>query len=119
MFKIEVNYRSTPEILAVANAAIASNTDQFAKRLTAARKSGTRPALVPCEDAQQQAAFVAQRIADSYEEGVPLREIAVLYRSHFHVLELQLELTRRNIPFVITSGIRFLNRPTSRTFPLG
>jgi DNA helicase-2/ATP-dependent DNA helicase PcrA len=110
VFKIEVNYRSTPEILAVANAAIASNTDQFAKRLTAARKPGTRPGLVPCEDAQQQAAFVAQRIADSYEEGIPLREIAVLYRSHFHALELQLELTRRNIPFVITSGIRFFEQ---------
>lgn len=110
VFKIEVNYRSTPEILAVANAAIASNREQFAKRLTACRPSGVRPALVPCEDAQQQAGFVAQRIAELYEEGVPLRDMAVLYRSHFHAMELQLELTRRNIPFLITSGLRFFEQ---------
>lgn len=110
IYKIEVNYRSTPEILAVANAAIAANTDQFAKRLTAARKPGLKPAVVPCEDTQQQAGFVAQRIGELHEEGVSLREIAVLYRSHFHALELQLEFTRRNVPFVITSGIRFFEQ---------
>ncbi len=110
VYKIEVNYRSTPEILAVANAAIAANTDQFAKRLTAARKPGPKPAVVPCEDGHQQAAFVCQRIAELHEEGVSLREIAVLYRSHFHALEVQLELTRNNIPFVITSGIRFFEQ---------
>lgn len=110
IYKIEVNYRSTPEILSVANAAIAPNTNQFRKELVAAKKSGLKPALVVCGDANQQAAFVAQRVLELREEGRELREMAVLYRSHFHALELQLELTRRNIPFSITSGIRFFEQ---------
>lgn len=110
VYKIEVNYRSTPEILSVANAAIAPNTNQFAKELTAAKKSGAKPVLVTCQDANQQAAFVAQRVLELREEGRDLNEMAVLYRSHFHALELQLELTRRNIPFSITSGIRFFEQ---------
>ena len=109
-YKIEVNYRSTPEILAVANAAIAANTQQFAKQLTPARKSSVKPVLIPCGDPAEQAAFVAQRILELRDEGVGLNHQAVLYRSHFHALELQLELTRRNIPFTITSGIRFFEQ---------
>ena len=110
VFKIETNYRSTPEILKVANAAIAANRDQFTKILTPARKSGLKPALIACADAAQQAAFIAQRVAELPEEGVDLNQVAVLYRSHFHALELQLELTKRNIPFSITSGIRFFEQ---------
>jgi len=110
VYKIEVNYRSTPEILAVANAAIATNTNQFTKELTAAKKSGARPVMVTCHDANEQAAFVAQRVLELREEGRSLNEMAVLYRSHFHALELQLEFTRRNIPFSITSGIRFFEQ---------
>ena len=110
VFKIETNYRSTPEILEVANAAIAANVKQFAKVLAPARKSGLKPALVQCHDAGQQAAFIAQRALELREEGTSLNQVAVLYRSHFHALELQLELTRRQIPFAITSGIRFFEQ---------
>jgi DNA helicase-2/ATP-dependent DNA helicase PcrA len=110
VFKIETNYRSTPEILRVANAAITPNRNQFTKVLAPARKSGLKPALVACADAAQQAAFIAQRVAELPEEGVNLNEVAVLYRSHFHALELQLELTKRHIPFAITSGIRFFEQ---------
>ncbi|HEX5219946.1 MAG TPA: ATP-dependent helicase [Verrucomicrobiae bacterium] len=110
IYKIETNYRSTPEILTVANAAIAANIQQFAKELTPARKSGSKPVLIACQDATQQAAFVAQRVLELRDEGIDLNQMAVLYRSHFHALELQLELTRRNIPFSITSGIRFFEQ---------
>jgi DNA helicase-2/ATP-dependent DNA helicase PcrA len=110
VFKIETNYRSTPEILQVANAAIAANRNQFTKILAPSRKSGLKPALVACVDAAQQAAFIAQRVAELPDEGVNPNKIAVLYRSHFHALELQLELTRRQIPFSITSGIRFFEQ---------
>ncbi|MDD5141760.1 MAG: ATP-dependent helicase [Verrucomicrobiales bacterium] len=110
VFKIETNYRSTPEILAVANAAIAANVNQFAKELAPARKPGVKPALVACQDAGQQAAFIAQRALELRDEGVSLNNVAVLYRSHFHALELQLELTRQQIPFSITSGIRFFEQ---------
>ena len=109
-FKIEVNYRSTPEILAFANAAIAPNIHQFQKELAAARPSGMKPVVVACMDAGEQAAFVAQRALELRDEGIQLCEMVVLYRSHFHALELQLELTRRNIPFSITSGIRFFEQ---------
>jgi DNA helicase-2/ATP-dependent DNA helicase PcrA len=110
IYKIETNYRSSPEILSVANAAIASNLQQFTKQLAPARKSGSRPIMVVCNDAGEQAAFVAQRVLELREEGGDLNKMAVLYRSHFHALELQLELTRRNIPFSITSGIRFFEQ---------
>jgi DNA helicase-2/ATP-dependent DNA helicase PcrA len=110
VYKIETNYRSTPEILKVANAAIAANTQQYAKELVAACKPGEKPALVICGDGAEQARFVAQRALELRDEGINLNDIAVLYRSHFHALELQLELSRRNIPFTITSGIRFFEQ---------
>jgi len=83
---------------------------QFTKELSPARKPGSKPILVVCGDAGEQAAFVAQRVLELREEGGDLNKMAVLYRSHFHALELQLELTRRNIPFSITSGIRFFEQ---------
>jgi DNA helicase-2/ATP-dependent DNA helicase PcrA len=110
VYKIETNYRSTPEILRVANAAIAANVHQFGKELMPARKAGAKPVLVTCNDGSEQAVFVAQRVLELREEGTELNKMAVLYRSHFHALELQLELTRRNIPFSITSGIRFFEQ---------
>ncbi|MBC7930849.1 MAG: ATP-dependent helicase, partial [Rubrivivax sp.] len=111
IYRLETNYRSTPEILAVANVSIASNRRQFTKTLRAARPSlGLSPALVPCRDADQQAAFIASRILELRDEGVSLREMAVLYRSHYHSLELQLELTRRGIPYRVRSGTRFFEQ---------
>jgi DNA helicase-2/ATP-dependent DNA helicase PcrA len=110
VFKIESNYRSTPQILTAANAAIRPNTQQFPKELHSTRKAGGRPALLVCQSAGQEAQFVAQRVAELAENGVPLDEIAVLYRAHFHSMELQMELTRRNVPFVINSGIRFFEQ---------
>ncbi len=110
IYRIETNYRSTPEILTLANAAIAANLHQYEKRLTPVRQTGVKPALVACGDAHMQAAFVAQRVLELREEGAALDDIVVLYRSHFHALELQMELTRRNIPFSITSGIRFFEQ---------
>jgi DNA helicase-2/ATP-dependent DNA helicase PcrA len=105
-YKIETNYRSTPEILTVANAALTANVRQFAKQLAPARRRGEKPVLAVCGTATDQSSFVAQRLLELREEGADLNKMAVLYRSHFHALELQLELTRRNIPFSITSGIR-------------
>jgi DNA helicase-2/ATP-dependent DNA helicase PcrA len=111
VYKIELNYRSIPEILEVANAAIAANVQQFRKHLSATREShSVKPALVALNDGSEQAQFVAQRILELRDEGVELNEIAVLYRSHFHAVELQLELSRRGIPYQITSGVRFFEQ---------
>lgn len=109
-YKIETNYRSTPEILEVANAVIESNVDQFVKELATSRDNGMQPALVSCRDAGEQAQFVAQRALELRDEGIPLDDMVILYRSHFHAMELQLELTKRNIPFAITSGVRFFEQ---------
>jgi DNA helicase II / ATP-dependent DNA helicase PcrA len=110
-FKIEINYRSVPEVLALANASINQNRGQIPKNLQAAREGkNTLPALVPLDSSQAQAAFIAQRILEARDEGVSLQEIAVLYRAHFHSMELQMELTQRGIPFQITSGLRFFEQ---------
>ena len=111
VFKIEMNYRSVPEILGVANAAIAANVQQFRKQLSATRESKMlRPALVALNDGAEQARFIAQRVLELRDENVDLNDIAVLYRAHYHALELQLELSRRGIPYQITSGIRFFEQ---------
>src|SRR6201998_2640711 len=111
VFKIEMNYRSVPEVLEVANAAIAANVDQFKKNLQPVRESNSvKPAVVALNDGSEQAQFVAQRILELRDEDVDLNEIAALYRSHYHALELQLELSRRGIPYQITSGIRFFEQ---------
>jgi DNA helicase-2/ATP-dependent DNA helicase PcrA len=111
VFRIELNYRSVPEILEVANSAIATNVKQFKKNLSATRDSkAMKPALIALNDGSEQAQFVAQRILELRDEGVELNEIAVLYRAHYHAVELQLELSRRGIPYQITSGIRFFEQ---------
>lgn len=107
VYKVETNYRSTPEILNLANAVISQNDQQFTKILVSARRTGNKPVLAICEHARQQAAFVVEQVQHCHAAGVPLREIVVLYRSHVHALELQWELKRHKIPFTITSGIRF------------
>jgi DNA helicase-2/ATP-dependent DNA helicase PcrA len=111
IYRIETNYRSVPEVLAVANAAIKANTRQFPKTLRAQREGfEIKPALVPLFDNNQQALFVCQRILELRDEGIDLNETAVLYRAHFQSLEVQLSLTRAGIPFSITSGLRFFEQ---------
>src|SRR5207244_12217064 len=97
-FKLTVNYRSTPQIVQLANRSIACNARQFPKELSACREDGVLPALVPLRDVHQQAEFVAQRILELREEGIPLREMAVRYRAHHHAMQLQLEVWPRGTP---------------------
>ncbi len=110
IYPLTRNYRSTPEILRLANASISLNQRQFPKQLLSSREPGPMPVLVPTLDVEQQAAFVAQRVLELRDEGVPLEQMAVLYRAHSHSLELQLELTRRGIPFRVRSGVRFFEQ---------
>ena len=111
VYKIETNYRSVPEVLQVANAAIAGNVHQFHKELQPAREGGHRsPRSCRWATRTMQALFVAQRILELRDEGMELNEIAVLYRAHYHSMELQMELTRHGIPFAITSGLRFFEQ---------
>jgi len=110
IYKLETNYRSTPQILRLANSTISNNRFQFQKELRAVRGDGPEPAVVGVDDVFEQASFVAQRILELRDEGEKLGDIAVLYRSHYQSLELQMELTRRLIPYEIRSGVRFFEQ---------
>jgi len=110
VFKLETNYRSTPEIIHFANLSITNNERQFQKTLVAVRAGGIKPVLIPARNVFQQSSFVAQRVRELHASGVPLNEIAVLYRAHYHSMEMQMELTRWGLPFEIRSGIRFFEQ---------
>lgn len=111
VYKIETNYRSVPAILEISNAAIANNTRQFAKILKPAREDGAmKPAVIPAPDNRTEARFVAQRIDELMAAGIAGKDIAVLYRAHFHSMDVQMELTRNHIPYRITSGLRFFEQ---------
>jgi DNA helicase-2/ATP-dependent DNA helicase PcrA len=111
ILELTINYRSTPEVLTLANRSIANNRDQHGKQLRPVRAGGMVPAVIPLRDVYQQAEFVAQRILElHHERSLPLRRIAVLYRNHSHGMELQVELTRRQIPFLVRSGVKFFEQ---------
>lgn len=109
-YRLETNYRSVPEILTLANASIAQNTRRLPKNLRAIRSSGLKPTVVPCQDHFTQSRFIAEYVLHLLDEGRCLNDIAVLYRSHWHSLEIQLEFQRRNIPFQIRGGLRFFEQ---------
>ncbi|MEN9798904.1 MAG: hypothetical protein RL653_2600 [Pseudomonadota bacterium] len=110
VFTLTRNYRSTPEVLALANASLSCNRDQYPRELVPARPAGARPVVVAAATDDEQASFVAQRVLELRDEGIPLGEMAVLYRAHSHSLELQLELGRRGIPYLVRSGVRFFEQ---------
>src|SRR5581483_9664188 len=107
--KLEQNYRSLQGILDVANEVIARAAEKYTKVLAAERRGdGLRPLLVRAQDEHMQSRFVAQRILELREQGVGLGEIAVLFRSSFHSFDLELELQRRDIPFIKRGGFKFI-----------
>ncbi len=105
---LEKNYRSTQAILNASNAVISLAAERFTKNLTSDRPSAQKPALVSVRDASDQVGYVVERILESREAGVPLKAQAVLFRAAHHSAELEIELSRRNIPFVKFGGLRFL-----------
>ncbi len=110
IFKLETNYRSTPEILALANDVINKNVEQFPKELKSVKPSGVKPAVVPTGSASQEAAFVASRIAKTIDEGLAPREIAVLFRAAFHSQALEFELMKRGLEYDYRGGVKFFER---------
>lgn len=105
---LEENYRSTQGILDAANALIAGGERQYRKTLTAKRGAGERPRYVTVLDDLGQAQYVVTRVLETRERGVPLKHQAVLFRSSHHSDVLELELVRRNIPYVKYGGLKFL-----------
>jgi len=108
IIKLEENYRSTQPILNVANVIIDRAREKYTKVLFTRKKDGDVPALVIAEDERMQSQFVSQRILELREEGVPLNEIAVLFRSSYHSFDLEIELNHRSIPFVKVGGFKFM-----------
>jgi DNA helicase II / ATP-dependent DNA helicase PcrA len=105
---LERNYRSTQPILTATNAVIDLANERFTKNLWSERASAERPQLVSVRDEADQARYVAEKILESRERGIPLRTQAVLFRASHHSAALEIELTRRNIPFVKFGGLKFL-----------
>ena len=111
--RIETNYRSTPEILNLANGVLEAQPKgrHFEKELRAARGHMEKPFVVQAIDDREQAEFIVKRIRALHEdEGASLNNIAVLYRSHFIAVETQIALARAGIPYHITSGVKFFER---------
>ncbi|MEP6738798.1 MAG: ATP-dependent helicase [Caldimonas sp.] len=109
MLTLEQNYRSTAPLLAASNAVIALASERHAKRLWSERTSGEAPLLVWVDDESAQACWVAERVLALRESGLALKSQAVLFRSAQHSNTLELELARRNIPFVKYGGLKFLD----------
>ncbi|HXQ41748.1 MAG TPA: ATP-dependent helicase, partial [Candidatus Udaeobacter sp.] len=105
---LEQNYRSTQPILAASNVVIEQAKERFTKNLFGERRSQQKPRLVSVQDDQAQASYVSDRILAAREAGVPLKEQAVLFRASHHSGVLEIELARRDIPFVKFGGLRFL-----------
>ena len=106
---LERNYRSTQAILAAANGVIGLAAERFTKNLWTDRNSGARPRLVSVRDEADQARYIVERVLENRESGSTLKQQAVLFRTSHHCGPLEVELTRRNIPFVKHGGLKFLD----------
>jgi DNA helicase-2/ATP-dependent DNA helicase PcrA len=107
IIKLEENFRSTQPILDVANAIIENVKEGYSKRLFSRIEGGETPVVVSARDEPEQSQFVAERIEELRGQGVPLSEIAVLFRSSSHSFDLEIELAKHGIPFRKFGGIRF------------
>jgi DNA helicase-2/ATP-dependent DNA helicase PcrA len=105
---LDQNYRSTAPILAASNAVIGLAKERFTKNLWSDRQSAEKPALVSVRDDAGQAGFVVERVLANREAGIALKDQAVLFRTSHHSAVLEIELSRKNIPFVKFGGLKFI-----------
>ncbi len=110
IFRLETNYRSTPDILDVANEIIANNENQYKKDLKSIVEPFAKPEVHPFADMAEEAEHIATRMLELREEGVELNKIAVLFRAAFHSQALEVELVKRDIPYEYRGGVRFFER---------
>jgi len=109
-FRLETNYRSTPDILDLANVIIEKNIEQFPKELKSIKKKQEKPNLVPASSGKQEAEYISQMILELRDQGVNLSNIAVLFRASHHSQELEVELVKRDIPYEYRGGVKFFER---------
>jgi DNA helicase-2/ATP-dependent DNA helicase PcrA len=110
IYRLTTNYRSTPQVLHLANSSISHNRRQFHKDLHAVSGAGELPNVVALKDVFEQAEFVSSVVIDLNADGRSFDELAVLYRSHFQSMELQMEFQRKGIPFEVRSGLTFFEQ---------
>jgi DNA helicase-2/ATP-dependent DNA helicase PcrA len=110
IFKLLTNYRSTPQILDLANESLSNNRHQYKKELIGLREAGDKPRLIACSSASQEARYVAEQILALRSEGVALANMAVLFRSSAHSQTLEFELMKRDIPYEYRGGQKFFER---------
>ncbi len=108
IYKLEENYRSTQPILNLANCIIEQAAEKYTKHLFTRKLDGPLPTLAEAAGENAQSRFIAQKILELREEGVPLNEVAVLFRSSFHSFDLEIELSRRGLPFIKRGGVKFI-----------
>jgi DNA helicase II / ATP-dependent DNA helicase PcrA len=108
IYKLEENYRSTQPILNLANTIIEEAKEKYSKHLFTRKLDGPLPVLVEAAGENAQSRFIAQKILELREEGVPLSEMAVLFRSSFHSFDLEIELSRHGLPFIKRGGVKFI-----------
>ncbi len=108
IYKLEENYRSTQPILNLANTIIEAAAEKYSKHLFTRKLDGPLPVLVEAAGENAQSRFIAQKILELREEGVPLSEMAVLFRSSFHSFDLEIELSRHGLPFIKRGGVKFI-----------
>lgn len=105
---LEQNYRSVPPILDTSNALISRATERYTKQLWSDRSGGEPPWLVTVRDEHDQTKFVVERILELHEEGIALRDMAVLFRAGYLSADLEIELANRRIPYEKWGGLKFL-----------
>ncbi|UCH12175.1 MAG: UvrD-helicase domain-containing protein [Candidatus Omnitrophota bacterium] len=110
IFKLQTNYRSSQDILDLANESINFNRKQYEKDLKSVKGRGEKPILIEVRDLRRQSAFIIQRVLELHDEGYDLKKMAVLFRAHYQSAELEMELLKRGIPYIIRGGIKFFEQ---------
>lgn len=110
IFKLETNYRSVPEVLALANDVISRNVDQFPKELKSVKKPFAKPVVAPAPSSFQEASFIVSKIRALIEDGTRPEDIAVLFRATFHSQTLEFELMKQGIQYDYRGGVKFFDR---------
>jgi DNA helicase II / ATP-dependent DNA helicase PcrA len=106
IFKLETNYRSTPEILYIANSVIRNNQKKLEKELHSVKNAGPSPMIIPFSNSIEQAKYIANYLKGQKD----LSKTAVLFRAHYQAVELEIELSKKRVPYVLRGGIRFFEQ---------
>ncbi|MCM8829434.1 MAG: ATP-dependent helicase [Candidatus Omnitrophica bacterium] len=110
VFYLDINYRSTPQILDFANKSIANNYVKYPKTLKSVRETGVKPVVVKCYSPKDEALFVSQRVAQLLNSGISPKDIGILFRSRYQAAELEIYLSKLKIPYIIRGGLRFFEQ---------